>query len=318
MTITNAVFATCVICQVREVAYDGNMACGGCYARLKGDLATVADAYDQLAAAMSALAPGWRTGAIHGTEEPKLPFDPDLHDLRQRIIGTLYDWARMIGEEHTPPLAGPADASLETTTRWLRARLPWCSTRPWVDELARELRELRREAGAKVRLQAAYVSLPTPCSGCGRLTLVEYTGDDAVTCRNRECGGLYDWPAYAALVQAWCDRVTMEARRRRTLEREPTDDDRRLVAALDPNDPDDPAGTWLTTEQAAEAAHVEDGIIRSWANRGKLKAELVDDVPYYLLADVLNVEAGTRRGRRELTLLGEAFAYLRQREQLTA
>lgn len=312
--ITDAATALCIICHMRESAF-GTWLCGGCFARLRGDLAAVADAFEQLAEGMSAIAPGWRTGAIHGSEQARLPFDVELHDLRQHIIGTLEKWAARVVAEHPARLHGPADRSPATAVEWLRTHLSFCSGQSWVDELARELRTLIREAGGRVRLQIAYRRLPTPCGGCGRLTLVEYTGDDAVICRNRACGGLYDWPTYAQLVQSWCDRVTMEARRRRGLGRTPTEDDRRLAAALDPDDDADPAGIWLTTDEAAEAAHVAGGTIRSWASRGELTAELVDDVPHYRLADVLAREAATRTARRELSLLGEAFAHLREREQ---
>jgi hypothetical protein len=312
--VTDAATRICIGCRTRPVAYDGTWLCGGCFARLRSDLAAVVDAYDQLAEGMSAIAPGWRTGAIHGSEEARLPFDPDLHDLRVRIIAALERWTGRVLAEHPGRLHGPADRTLTTAVEWMRIHLPWCSGQSWVEELARELRTLIREAGTSVGLQTAYRKLPTPCGGCGRLTLVEYTGDDAVTCRNRDCGGLYDWPTYIQLVDSWCARVTMEARRRRGLARTPTDDDRRLAAALDQDD-DDPAGIWLTTDEAAEAAHVAAGTIRSWASRHELTAEFVDDVPYYRLDHVLAREAATRTARRELSLLGEAFAHLHEREQ---
>lgn len=316
MSITDVGAAICIACHTRPVAFDSWL-CGGCFARLRSDLTTVADAFDQLADGMSAMAPGWKTGAIHGTEEPRLPFNPDLHDLRVRIVAAIDTWVRRVIRDHPHPgrLTGPADYSLTTMVDWLRIHLPWCSRQYWVEQLARELRTLIRETGTHIRLQAAYTALPTPCGGCGRLSLVEYHGDDAVTCRNRECGGLYEWPVYAELVQKWCDRVTMEARRRLTLDRPPTEQDRRLAAALDKDDIADPAGIWLTTDEAAEAAHVAAGTIRSWASRGELTAELVEDVPYYRLADVLAREAATRTARRELSLLGEAFAHIREREQ---
>lgn len=315
MSFPDAVLAVCVLCHTRTVAYEGTWLCGGCFARLRSELATIADAYDQLAEGMAAIAPGWRTGTIHGSEEPKLPFNPDLHDLRVRITATLDRWTSRIITEHPGRLHGPADRSLTAMIEWMRVHLSWCSGQSWVAELARELRALIREAGTTVRLQTAYRSLPTPCGGCGRLSLVEYTGDDVITCRNRACGGLYDMPTYVQLVQHWCDRVTMEARRRRGLARTPTDDDRRLAAALDPDDDADPAGIWLDTHQAAEAAHVASGTIRGWASRGELIAYYYegDETPRYRLADVLAREAATRTGRRELTLLGEAFAHLRER-----
>lgn len=315
MTMTDGELLVCIICRAREVAYATSFLCKGCFARVRGDLATVADAYEQLAEGMSAIAPSWRTGTIHYAEsEAKLPFRTEFHDLREHIVGVLRSWARMIGEEHTPALAGPADASVATTVKWIRARLPWCSTRRWIVDLAGELHQLRREANALVPWQAARVDLAAPCSVCGRLTLTRYTEDDDVTCRNRACGVVYTWLQYVELVYAWCDRVTLEARRRKGLHRAPTDDDERLAVALD-DDADDPATRWLTTDQAAEVAHVDAGTIRSWASRGKLIPHYYggDLLPWYRELDVLNIEASTRRGRRELSLLGEALASINAR-----
>jgi hypothetical protein len=307
----------CIVCQAQQVAYRSSLQCGGCFARMRGDLATVADAYELLADGMSAIPPGWRTGTIHSaSSEAPLPFRSDFHDLRVEISGTIHSWARTVAEKRTPPAAGPADSSLPTTVKWLRAQLPWCSTQQWVTDLAAELKDLRRQAHALVPWQAARTDLPTPCGGCGRLTLTQYAEDDGVICTNRACGGIYEWPQYVELVYAWCDRVTMEARRRRALDRPPTDDDRRLAVALDPGDLDNPAAIWLTTDQAAEAAHVDAGRIRGWASRGKIRPHYVDDTddaPLYRLSDVLEAEASTRRGRRELTLLGEAFASINAR-----
>lgn len=312
--------AICIVCRARPTAYDDSHQCGGCFARMRGDLGSLIDVYAWLAVGMANPKPGWRTGSIHAvsTESP-IPFRVELHDQREKILGALRRWAKDVGERRQ--LVGPLDSSINTTANWLRIQLSWCSTQYWVKDLAAELRTLRAESSLLYPWQGARQNLAAPCGNCARLTLTLYTGDDDVTCRNRECGVMYSWPDYVQIVYVWLDRVTMEARRRRGLEREPTDLDERLAVALDPSDLDDPAAIWLTTDQAAEAAHVDAGRIRGWASRGKIKPHPDDDPdapPRYREFDVLTVEASTRRGRRELSLLGEALAAINQREHLTA
>jgi DNA-binding transcriptional MerR regulator len=58
-------------------------------------------------------------------------------------------------------------------------------------------------------------------------------------------------------------------------------------------------GDYVTTTEAAELAAVPVGTIRSWASRGKLFAVgTVNGVRYYAAAEVLRVEAATRRRPR--------------------
>ena len=73
-------------------------------------------------------------------------------------------------------------------------------------------------------------------------------------------------------------------------------------------DPDDPAARELTTAQAATAAHVSEDTIRDWARRELLARVQASpaDAPRYREADVLQVEASTRRGPRYRRLVEEA------------
>jgi DNA-binding transcriptional MerR regulator len=63
---------------------------------------------------------------------------------------------------------------------------------------------------------------------------------------------------------------------------------------------------YVTTAQAADLANVEVGTIRSWASRGKLAAVgTVNGVRYYAAAEVLRVEAATRRRPRLRRIVGK-------------
>jgi DNA-binding transcriptional MerR regulator len=63
----------------------------------------------------------------------------------------------------------------------------------------------------------------------------------------------------------------------------------------------------VSTDQAAELAGVPEGTVRSWASRGLLLAvATVNGVRYYAAAEVLRVEARTRRRPRLRRLVGMA------------
>jgi hypothetical protein len=68
---------------------------------------------------------------------------------------------------------------------------------------------------------------------------------------------------------------------------------------MTPADFDDPGQRYLTTAQAAVAAHVPEATIRDWARRGLI-------TPRYSELDVLQAEAKTRRAARARQLVDEA------------
>jgi DNA-binding transcriptional MerR regulator len=66
-------------------------------------------------------------------------------------------------------------------------------------------------------------------------------------------------------------------------------------------------GEYVSTADAARLANVRVGTIRSWASRGKLAAAgTVNGIRYYAAAEVLRVEAATRRRPRLRRLVGMA------------
>lgn len=200
----------CIVCLERE-PYGNSLLDGGCFARMRGDLATVQWAYSWLGATMLALPASWKPGTLHRAGESQPPTSLGMHDVRVDIHDTLASWARMIAEEHTPALHGPADDTVHAIAVWLRARLQWCSDQPWCDQFASALTILRQNAYALAPWDRSRIDLPLPCPkprGCGLLTLSLYSGDDGVTCRNRACGRVISWADYYLEVRAEWTRQT--------------------------------------------------------------------------------------------------------------
>lgn len=72
---------------------------------------------------------------------------------------------------------------------------------------------------------------------------------------------------------------------------------------------DDDRGRYVSTKEAAELAGVPVGTIRSWASRGTAAGKLlavgtVNGVRYYAAAEVLRLEAATRRRPRLRRIVG--------------
>lgn len=66
-------------------------------------------------------------------------------------------------------------------------------------------------------------------------------------------------------------------------------------------------GDYVSTNQAAQLANVPPGTVRSWAARGKLLAVgTVNGARYYAAAEVIRIEAATRRQPRLRRLVGMA------------
>lgn len=68
---------------------------------------------------------------------------------------------------------------------------------------------------------------------------------------------------------------------------------------------------YVSTAEAAELARVPVGTVRSWASRGKLiAAGTVNGVRYYTAAEVIRVEAATRRRPRLRRIAGALTSHL--------
>jgi hypothetical protein len=200
----------CIICLERE-PYGRSLICGGDFARLRGDLATVQWAHSWLGTSMLALPASWKPGTIHRRGGPQPPMNVAMHDVRVDITGKLATWARMVAEEMTPAMAGPAHGDVRTVATWLRAQLGWISDQPWCDEFARELTDMRSAAYALAPWERSRLDLPLPCPRCGLLSLSLYSGDDAVTCRIRDCGHALTWADYQRKVgEEWTRQTDLQ------------------------------------------------------------------------------------------------------------
>jgi hypothetical protein len=210
MSEPDATASLCVAC-VAQPPYWPSYLCGGCYARLRGDLATVAWAYGWLGATMLSLGTAWKPGTIHRAGGSRPPFEVQLHDAREEIRLAVTRWGKRIGEQHEPAIPGPADWSVHTVGRWMQRHTQWCSDQPWCADLMADLAELRTAASALSPWQRARRDMPFPCPRCNWLSLSLYTGSDGITCRNRACGAPMTWADYEKRVTDWYETYLRES-----------------------------------------------------------------------------------------------------------
>jgi len=200
----------CIFCHDNPPFGLRSMLCGPCFGSMRRDLATLQFAHAWLGAELVALPAAFKPGTIHGSAGPRAPLSFDKHDMRVEIEAVLGSWARVVGEEMTPPLPGPRDGEVATVAAWLRDRdrLSWISDQPWADEFVRELVDLRQRAHAIAPWSAFRQDLPLPCPACGMLSLAVFGGDEFVRCRMRVCGRMMTPGEYRQEVLAWHERAT--------------------------------------------------------------------------------------------------------------
>jgi len=121
---------------------------------------------------------------VSGTPDTPVPIRLAVVDHINHIDGVLVSWTRLALEEHPQRSHGPQVATTTTCAQWLADQLPWIDTTPWVDELYREVAEIRRDAHRLVPWQRSITRLTVPCWRCNVAALAIYGGDDAVTCRH--------------------------------------------------------------------------------------------------------------------------------------
>lgn len=187
----------CVACHDRP-RWTDTLMCGGCFVRLRSDIATIVTAHAELGADMQAIHTGHGGGA-HTKPGSRLPFGADQHDKRVQIEAQLTGWARIIAEEHQPAIHGPADGSMPTVGQWVADLLPWVTYQDWCDAMALELGETALSVRALVATEPRRRELPGICPGCRMLSLVQYDGDTVVLCRIRDCGRRLTQGEYQAM-----------------------------------------------------------------------------------------------------------------------
>lgn len=87
---------------------------------------------------------------VSGSKEQPLPYatDRDGNSPVQQAVrathGLLASWCLLVLEEHPSGLHAPQDRA-DAMSRFLLTHLEWCVGQPWVDDLLRETRDMRRD-----------------------------------------------------------------------------------------------------------------------------------------------------------------------------
>lgn len=198
-----------------------------CAHRAAADLADLPALYARLWTILPAVQ---TAGArVTGSKDRPLVIQPHVHDLMTDIRDILKSWADQIADTHPGELKGTRLRPLKRIRRfavgpsgdarvveqrdrdldanrvlnavlWIQARQWWPYCQAWSADFAEEIRTLAHTARKLAKL---YDEMPgiknVPCR-CGRLTLVQYPGEDDVRCARADACGLVLRPAE---YQAW-------------------------------------------------------------------------------------------------------------------
>lgn len=238
----------CPLCSAKLAP--GIALCGGCMQRCRNGLRSIPGLLAELELATAKLtSPGDGSGL---GEAARLDFDPVAADAALAITTAVHGWVR-VWDEETPvrPIRAAARAralaSIPGQCGLLAgARL---AGRPWVPELARDIRKVTEAGWVAVDLPPE-VSFVGWCQTCPGRALYATEGATDVECRT--CGGRFD-------VQASKDA---------------------LLAAAD--------GELAPASVLARALGIDPGLIRQWRRRERLVAADVDPAgrPLYRVSDV--------------------------------
>lgn len=155
---------------------------------------------------------------VSGSSEPRLPINPAVAELRDRIPGALASWARVHLEESPYAMTPPKAGTPAVLCAWLAVHREWAAAQPWAGEYVAELGQLRARARKLIDLPRRPRAVVGPCVECvdgrrcgGTLSSAIRDEDDPraslIECDG--CEAAYDSTQWMRLGQ----RVAMQARR---------------------------------------------------------------------------------------------------------
>lgn len=168
---------------------------------------------------------------MSGSHEAPVPMNVDLHDHLAVMRLTVSAWADRVMREVVPADQGPGELTFDTgklgggfrpswqlqaTCGYLDKHAAWISRQPWVATLAPDpavdgdppatlvgaLRLLLSRARGLAPWERQQVRLEATCDRCGGRTLVQFGGEDWVTCVAAGCDNVIGVGRYQNLARA--------------------------------------------------------------------------------------------------------------------
>lgn len=199
--------------------------CERCHQRADSTLVDIGELYVRLD---DALIPALGAGQkVSGTPERTAPINLDVHDLlAPSRLGTVHDdWHDQTGQPSVAAVLEtwardwaetaaqrPPDPDVDTTARWLRARLEWAARHHnAIDEFIAEMRNLHGRLITVLHERDPQPELchGVPCRGCDERNLYRRAdGSNDVDCHS--CGLIYrkaEYDRWTALLAASTKRM---------------------------------------------------------------------------------------------------------------
>jgi hypothetical protein len=176
--------------------------CGRCTARIRQCLSEL----DEAAAIMLAAADGHRPQSgeqrVAGSREDPTasPAGDDLEELG-RMLTAWEDIYRSMKGWSSPPRRGFLASQVTSCASWLMLQLDGILCAPDIcADFGTEIMQWHREIAGKGKAGARTLRKPLRCPSCKTLLMYWTEGEEAVQCRNRECGRIMLYAEYEAEV----------------------------------------------------------------------------------------------------------------------
>jgi hypothetical protein len=190
----------CKGCAPRE-AHGSSLLCGSCFhRRLRSPLRQCPTVAGWLSSRLGGLRSASLEPGVSGSHEPPVPIDVDVHDHLAVMRVTLAGWARQVAEKSADD--GPDCWHIAATAGYLDGRAAWVSEQPWAPDVIASVAGLLNVARGLAPWEAQQMRLEATCDRCGSRSLVQFGGEDWVTCVNRECDNVIGVGRYQNLARS--------------------------------------------------------------------------------------------------------------------
>lgn len=195
-------YGHCRGCAPRE-AHGTSLLCGSCFhRRLRSPIRQLPTVGRWLESKLGGLRSPSLQPRMSGSHEAPVPINVDVHDHLTVMRQTLAGWARQVAEKVTPADDGPASWTVAGSASYLDGHAGWVSSQTWVPDLMGSVGGLLSVARGLAPWEAHRIRLEASCDRCGSRSLVQFGGEDWVTCVNGECDNVIGVGRYQNLARS--------------------------------------------------------------------------------------------------------------------
>lgn len=181
-------------------AHGDSLLCGACFhRRLRSPIRQAPVVAAWLTTRLGGLRSASLEPGVSGSHEAPVPINVDVHDHLRVMRDVMAGWAGTVAKTASE---GPEGWEIRATSAYLDGRASWVSCQRWVPDLMSSVSGLLNVARGLAPWEAQQIRLEASCDRCGSRSLVQFGGEDWVTCVNRECDNVIGVGRYQNLARS--------------------------------------------------------------------------------------------------------------------